>query len=178
MEYCSSLEKRHGRVWCKTYTVRATLHLLNPENFYTWQRNLVRELQQEPNDRTIIWYTDRAGSAGKTQIAKYITATIPSCLYVTSTSSKDISFAIIKARSDPKILIFNLPRTAEGAINYGTFETAKDGIVYSGKYEGGCRLFNPPHIVIMANWMPDIHALSLDRWSIRLLDENHELINE
>lgn len=63
----------------------------------------------------------------------------------------------------------NLSRQAEGALSYASIEAIKDGLVFSGKYEGGFRLFPKPHIVIFSNWYPDLAKLSLDRWDIRHL---------
>jgi len=48
----------------------------------------------------------------------------------------------------------------------------KDGVVFSGKYEGGARLFPPPHVIIFANFLPDFTKLSADRWVIRTLLNN------
>lgn len=66
----------------------------------------------------------------------------------------------------------NLSRQAEGAFSYASVETIKDGLVFSGKYEGGTRLYARPHVIIFANWLPDMTKLSLDRWDIRTLANN------
>lgn len=79
---------------------------------------------------------------------------------------------IVKAKFDPSIVIINLSRQAEGAFSYASVEAIKDGLCFSGKYEGGTRLFARPHIVVFSNWYPDITKLSIDRWDIRHLLNN------
>jgi len=93
-------------------------------------------------------------------------------MFLTSAAGKDLVHQVVKQKKDPKIILFNLSRSAEGAFSYASIESIKDGLVFSGKYEGGTRLFPRPHIVIFANWLPDFAKLSLDRWDIRHLFNN------
>lgn len=46
---------------------------------------------------------------------------------------------------DCKFFIMNLPRSAEGKVSYNAIEQVKDGLTSSSKYEGGFKIFNPPH---------------------------------
>lgn len=122
--------------------------------------------------RSIIWYTDIVGGCGKTAFCRYAIANVPDVLFVSSGSAKDILYQVIKTKRDPRIVIFNLPRTAEGAMSYSAIEQLKDGLLFSGKYEGGVKLFPPPHVIIFSNFFPDLSKLSLDRWVTR------DLIND
>jgi len=79
---------------------------------------------------------------------------------------------IVKSSFDPAVVVINLSRQAEGAFSYASVEAIKDGLTFSGKYEGGHRLFPTPHIVIFSNWWPDETKLSADRWDIRELIGN------
>lgn len=168
--YCSDPAKRHGRLWNKGFSVQDDLHILDEVDLFQWQKELVEELRGDPDERRIIWYYDYEGGAGKTQITRHLLARQHRVLFLSGGSYKDAAYQIVKAREDPRIVLVNLPRTAEGKISYGTFESAKDGLVQSGKYEGGFRLFPPPHVVIFANFLPDLSALSMDRWDIRHLE--------
>jgi len=167
--YCSDPQKRHGRIWAKHYQVRDNLQLLEPDNLFMWQRELVEELAGVPDPRKIVWYYDADGGSGKTAIARHLLGLHPGVLYLAGGSYKDACHACVKARQDPRIVLVNLPRTTEGKVSYATFESLKDGLVYSGKYEGGVRLFAPPHVIIFANFLPDLAALSIDRWDVRHL---------
>lgn len=176
VKYCTDITKRKegGRVWTLGYTIPAapTAMAINFTDMYTWQRALAEEVKTPPHHRSIIWYYDQIGGSGKTEMAKYLLVHHPSSLFLSGGAFKDISYQIIKAKKDPGIVIVNLPRTSDGKVSYASLEAAKDGLVQSGKYEGGHRLFPQPHVIVFANFMPDINALSLDRWEIRHLDNN------
>lgn len=122
--------------------------------------------------RNIIWYCDMEGGCGKTAFARYILTKMDNILFVSSGSAKDIGYQILKAKNDPQVVIFNLPRSAEGGMSYASLENVKDGLLFSGKYEGGFKLFPPPHVVVFANFLPDYGKLSIDRWVIRHLLAN------
>ena len=38
--------------------------------------------------------------------------------------------------------------------------------MFSPKYESTSKLYNIPHVLVFANWMPDMSRLSIDRWDI------------
>lgn len=174
--YCTDPEKRapQGRLWVEGFTVTSDppAFVIKPTEFYAWQTALIQELQGPPHPRRITWYLDELGGSGKTAISKYITTTLPGALFFSGGSFRDISHAVIKSSFDPKVVVVNLPRSCEGKISYGALEAIKDGIIQSGKYEGGTRIYAPPHLIVMANFMPDMKQLSLDRWEIRELREN------
>ena len=66
----------------------------------------------------------------------------------------------------PRCLHFQFSTHIRGAVSYNAIEQLKDGLVFSSKYEGGVKMFNPPHVIIFANWLPDVKTLSEDRWNI------------
>ena len=98
-------------------------------------------------------------------MTKYILNKFPHTHYFSGGKANDIAFQLIKNKWDPDVCIFNFPRTSEGAV-YNAIEQLKDGLVFSSKYEGGVKMFNPPHVIIFANWLPDVKTLSEDRWNI------------
>jgi len=171
--YCSDPAKRTGRIWTSGYTLsERNLRLVLEPQFYEWQRSLLEELQGEPHMRSIFWYSDFEGGCGKTALARHLVHNVQHTLFVSSGTQKDISYQVVKTTWDPKIVVFNLPRSAEGAMSYASLESVKDGLIFSAKYEGGCKLFPPPHVVVFANFMPDMNKLSVDRWVIRQLWKN------
>lgn len=174
--YCSDPAKRHGKIWTLGYSVPSTdrTYILDEADLFTWQRELLAELREEADDdRRIIWYSDLDGGSGKTAMARFLLATFQQkALYLCGGSSKDILHQVVRASCDPTIIIFNLARSQEGRLAYNALETVKDGLVQSGKYEGGMRMFKPPHVIVFSNWLPDMTALSADRWIIRELRNN------
>lgn len=174
--YCSDPTKRTGNIWTRGYTIPTPqrTYVLEEASLFQWQRELLEELRRPPaNDRHILWYCDLDGGSGKTAMARFLLATFGAqALYLSGGSSRDILHQVVRAKEDPTIVIFNLARSQEGRLAYNALETIKDGLVQSGKYEGGLKMFAPPHVIVFANWLPDIAALSQDRWLIRELRNN------
>lgn len=167
IRYCSSADKRTGRIWVRGFSVpAAATGILEHHQLRPWQQQAIEMINEEPNDRTIVWYWDAAGGAGKTALCKYIIKNFPNTLFLSSGKGSDLTYQIIKQKHDPKIILFNLSRMVEGAFSYAAVESIKDGIVFSGKYEGGTKLFNSPHVLIFANFPPAVDQLSPDRWNI------------
>ena len=65
-------------------------------------------------------------------------------------------------------IIWDIPRVNRNAVSYAAIEAIKNGLVCNTKYETGVKVFNPPHIIIFANFPPDLDEdnLSKDRWMI------------
>lgn len=182
IRYCSNPEKRKpgGRVWCHGFTLapEPPVHVLDPEDLLEWQKELYQELRNDPDERRITWYCDEQGGSGKTAFSKCALTTIPQCLFFNGGNFRDISHVVCKSKFDPKVVIINLPRSSEGKISYAAIEAIKDGIIQSGKYEGGFKIYAPPHVVVMANFMPELAQLSMDRWDIRHLRERRIVVDE
>jgi hypothetical protein len=71
-----------------------------------------------------------------------------------------------------RMVILDLPRHNQEFTNYGLLEQLKNGLVMSGKYEGGTFAFPSPHVIVMSNQEPDYEKFSLDRWKVINLDNN------
>lgn len=83
----------------------------------------------------------------------------------------DIRNAILTYFKDneytPELVVVNIPRSFDQSyLNYEGLENIKDMCFYSGKYEGGMVVGNPPHLFIFANNGPDKTKMSLDRWKV------------
>ena len=50
-------------------------------------------------------------------------------------------------------------------------EEIKDGLIYSGKYEGGFANIEHPHVIVVSNFAPELSKLSEDRWNILKIDK-------
>lgn len=175
MKYCTKPETRIGGPWFKGISPPREIKLITPRD---WQCELESELQSEPNDRTIIWYSDPKGGIGKTSLAKYLVVKY-NALYV-SGKATDVKFAVsnlINKGKSPNIIIYAVPRTYETFVSYDVLESMKDGIFFSSKYESGMCVFPTPHVVVFANFLPKIENLSIDRWDIRELSSYGVMLN-
>nr|WAE42152.1 MAG: replication associated protein [Cressdnaviricota sp.] len=157
LAYTGKTESRVEGPWTEKSSFVKVISTLRP-----WQADLERVLLSEPDDRTIRWFVDPVGGAGKTQFCKYM-AVKHGATVLNNAGTADLAHAIPAA---PKIVILNLERTVEGRVNYGMLERCKDGMLFSAKYESRMKLFNSPHVVVFANFGPDRFAMSADRWCV------------
>lgn len=138
---------------------------LKDKKLYKWQKKVIKIIKREPDDRTIHWFWGE-GNNGKTALAKHICMNYDAC-YVNG-AGKDIKYFIANLNNVPKIVIFGIPRATD-SISYSALEEVKDGIIFSPKYESCMKMYNPPHIIVLANFEPDREMLSPDRWVVKRL---------
>lgn len=133
-----------------------------------WQQNVINIIEGEPDMRKIHWFVDRKGNTGKSFLVKYISLKY-GCII--GDGKKNDVFNQIKTADDNdenmKIIIIDCPRTMLDYVNYGAIESIKNGMIYSGKYEGGQVHFEIPHVIIMANEEPNYNGWSEDRYDVR-----------
>jgi len=165
--YCSKQDSRIDGPWAFGLSIPEPpeeKYTFKLENFRPWQASIIELIAKEPDNRTINWFHDSIGKMGKTVLAKHICCNY-NAIYVQGKAA-DIKSAIAVAAKKPKIVVFGLPRSSEDFVSYDAIESCKDGIFFSGKYESGMCLFKPPHILIFANFKPDMTKLSSDRWNV------------
>jgi hypothetical protein len=102
-----------------------------------------------------MWYFDFNGNTGKSFMARYIKSEMDGFV-VESLKTSDITYAY----RGQKIVVFDLTRSCEKRVNYDIIEKFKNGTMFSGKE------FEAPHVIIFANFRPEMYKLSLDRWYI------------
>jgi hypothetical protein len=135
-----------------------------------WQNQLFNEiytfLLRTDEDRKIIWYYDKIGNSGKTLLSKYLCINMENeIICLSNGKSADISYLY----KGEKIIIFDLSRSLEDMTNYSIIEKLKDGQIFSPKYESTTKIYISPMVIVFANFYPEIHKLSKDRWDIRIL---------
>lgn len=151
------------------------------DRMYPWQKYVWDICQYTPithpkgtlwGSRVIHWFWSSDGNTGKTAMAKTIMHAFPNTL-MASGKAKDIASRVIQGNT-PDIVIMNISRgTKIDCVSYAALEFLKDGILSSGKYEGGQKLFNPPWVFVFANMDPMYDQLSHDRWEVRRVDDLH-----
>ena len=139
-----------------------------------WQKDVIEISERPPDGRTIYWVYDPKGNSGKSFLTKYLHLTRK---IIIADGKKDNVFNQVKTMlmgdkknkilpEDPEIVILDIPRSSEGYINYGVLEQLKGGLIYPGKYEGAVCEFDHVHVIVMANFMPDLSQFTDDRWHI------------
>lgn len=179
------------------------LRLLEPHQFYMWQRELLRKLVRVPDDRTILWLHEPQGKAGKSVFCKYLccTSQFPEGLTTSSASSslsassspyltqlraimgggraQDMKYAIVQYHKThkcfPNVVIFDLSRTQmDKGIDYQGIEEIKNGCFLATKYESSMVGMNSPHVVVFSNEEPRRDMLSEDRWDVTSIRSDNE----
>ena len=127
---------------------------------------------EEKFGRRINWFWESKGNWGKTVLSTYMVDQMGAI--IVSGKAADAKYAIQmyiqKHGQGPEIVIMDIPRTKGVTyVSYEAIEKIKDGLFFSGKYEGGMVRFNRPHIVVFANEPPETERMSSDRWVIEEL---------
>lgn len=166
--YCSKENDFTSNMDFRSFKDKVKNQLLESEykdvEWRPWQTEI---LELKNDDRTINWYWEATGNKGKSYLSKYIALTRK--VIICDGKKADI-FNQVNMMMDkeqlPEVIICDIPRTSIDYINYGALEQLKNGMLYSGKYEGGVCLFPPPLVICLANTAPDLTAMSEDRWNV------------
>jgi len=164
IDYCSKAETRTGSMFTNMELPEEVKDPLADHPLHAWQMAMEERVLGPRDDRKIVWVTDEVGGAGKTAFCKHMA--IKYGALVGGGAAKDIQYAIAAMKIKPKMVFWNLTRTQEGFVSYAGIEAVKDGIFFSAKYESAMVLFNSPHVVIFANFQPELEKLSKDRWHL------------
>lgn len=151
-----------------------------PTLAHTWQSDLIAELEGEPHKRRIIWYYDPVGNTGKSDVSLFASANDLALIMTQIGGDRDGGQLIETALAngwDGRAIIIDIPRQGEHRSIYSPLEAMKNGLITNVKYKGGNSSFPRPHIVVMANFLPRVHELSLDRWDVRMLESVGEYPN-
>lgn len=129
-----------------------------------WQSELVEELKGPVHSRNIMWYTCPAGNAGKSFLANHYE---PARSFVVSGGKHDDIIFAFSQKTDVQNVFFDYGRSQEVTFPYQLLEKFKDGRMTVAKYQSADFMFKVPHVIIFANFPPDLTKLSLDRWVLR-----------
>lgn len=150
-----------------------------PYEPHLWQTQLFEKINKPTSwsDRKITWVYETVGNTGKSYFGEYWSRTDPKRFYYVNaiSSARDFATVIKTAQSSGwtgHCLIIDLTRSHEDRDSlYIPLEMIKSGIITATKYEGGTiDLGSRPHVVVFANWPPNISKLSLDRWDINRIE--------
>ncbi len=145
---------------CRRVSVESAVVALEFVPREQWQTDLVNAIQQEPDARKITWIWDAVGNRGKSYFARHYR---PEKSYVIRGGKHaDIRYGY----GGQNLVFFDWARSMENGFPYQLLEQFKDGQFFVEKYESHMMRFNVPHVVVLANFAPDIIQLSEDRWNI------------
>lgn len=166
--YCSKPRSRvAGPFGFGCDEAKEAINVIEEKDFYQWEKDLLAKLDGPAHDREIIWRWSVEGNVGKSAFCKWLC--VKRGAYLFNGKAADIKAALADmqeaGKSIPRILIWDIPRTMENFMSYQALEEVKNGAFFSGKFHGQMVLCNARHVVVFANFEPDMGKLSQDRWS-------------
>ncbi len=171
-DYCSKEGDFKTNIDFLTFREKLKIELLAEQYKETkwkpFQEKIHDILSKKPDKRKVHWFWESTGNIGKSFICKYIALKYKGVV-ICEGKKGDIFNQVnilLDTKIEPKIILLDIPRTSQDFINYGVLEQLKNGMVYSGKYEGGQCLFRTPIVICFSNEEPKKETMSLDRWDI------------
>lgn len=149
-------------------------------NPLTWQRKLLTILDQPPHGRHIYWIYDQLGKSGKSMLHKYIlwqgqTASAYGAVPLSHGSAQQLCGAALAAmEGSPKPItkwLIDMPRSKctknSDSSMYNFIESLKNGVLTCAMYaQFKQRIFRTPHVIVFSNALPQLNAMTGDRWMV------------
>lgn len=145
--------------------------------WYPWQRSVIERIGLEADDRSVDILIDTSGCNGKTHLAMYLKTHQKAQRIPPQKEAKDIMRCVM---SQPirSVYFIDLPRCENGKNQdaiFSAIEEIKNGYCYDDRYKFQDLVFDPPHVWVFCNCVPDIRRLSHDRWRLWTIS-NRELV--
>lgn len=181
VEYCSKQETQCGPTVFSpgegiAYKKEDVAFLLDKDKRFRWQNKILEKIFNEvpyifktPDDREIIWITDKSGNSGKSKLVKFLACYQPNCIKISFGTANQIRSAVVNA-GKKELYMFDIPRTLGQDDNISSIlsviEDVKNGYVCSSFYGSHNQiLFNPPWVIVFSNLECPTSAMSADRWT-------------
>ncbi len=134
-----------------------------------WQQNVIDIIRGEVHPRKVHWFWEPTGDSGKSFLTKWLCMNFR-CI-IGGGKQADVFHQVAKAYeesedADPELILLDIPRTSQKYCSYAAIEALKNGLVNSGKYEGGVYAFCIPHVIVFSNEEPAYETMSQDRWAV------------
>jgi hypothetical protein len=143
------------------------------ESFNSMQKLIFDLFMGQADKRKIYWFYDPVGGSGKSDLVKYLYVNFH-ILFCNGGKCTDLVNLVFNT-ADVPAMFWDLPRD-HSMISYAAIESIKNGMVCNTKYETGVKVFNPPHIFILSNSLPELSNFSKDRWCIyEVSDQGHKV---
>lgn len=157
------------------------IKVLDENILYPYQKDVIKYLKTEPNDRDILWIYGTY-SIGKTQLAKYLIH--HKLAFGPLEGEKRHILSVVAENIHEEAFIMYL--TADESIYqkhsfFDCIEKIKDGVFMSHFGTDGTKpvIMNSPHIIVFANKPPDYKKTNMDknRFIVKYIDEDMKFYN-
>jgi hypothetical protein len=179
IEPCLGSEEQNVKYCSKDKVIKSfgfpkPIETIKAEDFNTLQKKIYELFLAPVQKRHIYWFYDREGGAGKSDMCKYLYIH-HKILFCNGGRCADLVNLVFNCDEVPA-MIWDLPRD-HSRLSYVAIEAIKNGMVCNTKYETGVKVFNPPHIFILSNSLPDdLDKLSKDRWVLYEVSDRGNIV--
>lgn len=185
--YCmkEDTRKKNGRFWYKNIPAKFGApkrppNTLNIQQMFYWQWQVYNFIQSPPQKRKIWWLWEGEGGSGKTALQKFLY--VHNDALILSGKRNDLKNGILNyittKKRDPKIILINIPKVSN-LVSWAGLEEIKDGLFYSGKYEGGMVCYDEPHVIVFSNYRPNNSGITISKDKLKIRRIWHgRLVNE
>lgn len=150
----------------RLFQARAPPPVIRTGNLNEWQQELHDSLEEDADDRSILFYVDPDGGKGKSWFQQYYLSTYPQKTQVLSIGRRDDLAHVIDENKTH--FMFNVPRCGMEFFQYTIVEQLKDQMIFSPKYNSRTKILRKkPHVVVFCNEEPDYSKMSDDRYIIK-----------
>lgn len=150
------------------------------KDLYPWQKYIENIILEKPDKRAIHWIYNPEGCVGKSEFVKYCVVK-HKAIFTKGGKKNDIINLVFNNKkhftnSTNSTIFWDLPKSIKAEyISYDSIEEVKDGLISNNKFEAGCFVCPPPHVIIMGNCLPNTKSLIKDRWNIYTI-KNLEIV--
>lgn len=132
--------------------------------FRPWQRHVDGLVNEQADDRKILFVVDPVGGNGKSWLTRYWFSKRVDVQRLSVGKRDDLAFAIDVSK---RLFVFDIPRQQSEFLQYGILEQLKDQMVFSPKYESVTKVIpERVHVVVFMNEEPDRNKMTSDRYKI------------
>ena len=163
VKYCT---KTDGERWTNM-ELKAPIRDYFVFEYKSWQKQIIDIINGEVNNRKIYWYWESQGGVGKSIFTRHLVIKKMADYVCGKRDDMKLIVADKLEKLDIKCLIIDIPRNQGNNISYTFMEEIQNGMFSSGKYESKNVLFNVPHLIVFANFPPDLDKMSNDRWEVK-----------
>jgi hypothetical protein len=138
------------------------------EELYPWQEALIKEWEQVADRRKVVWYYDPVGKRGKSTFAIHLSRLGRGYLRISGDKDRAQNVKLLRRYLDEtNVVVFDIERDDFFKFDYGILAELKNGQICDGSYKGEIMDFDSPHVIVFANYKPNLAKLSDDRWEVR-----------
>lgn len=127
-----------------------------------WQALLANRLDEDADDRKIIWVVDPHGGIGKSWFVRWYLTNTDDSQFLSVGKRDDIAHAVDETK---RVFLFDLPRDTMQFLQYSVLEALKNRLLMSTKYNSTVKILpRTPHVVVFSNESPDETKMTEDRF--------------